>query len=538
MAPPPYSAGVHFGKGVAQRAESESCSGWDCLSDATQAGILLVAVSSVAVLGYLYWRFKIKPNRQHGGNNGARTSTHGQWEVTRRSPNTLSITLYREPRPPSNEEAGTTDSRAPARARRKKGNNKSTQTEENQLDQTTEQAGIACVPQIHLLPPPPVLPPPPPAPIFWTAATPSAIPPPPPFGHPVPWPPAPPPVTQYAVPIGSGPATAPYPPDVPPPYFNHAASRNFERYGPKQRNDETTRPAWTPQPNPWSRPPRVNQERMRQAAPLARDQRQRRRWFSWGGQPRVPGHARTLSNSSSFTIARIRSPSPPPRPDSPKTDGRARGHTRESPSKRARQSSVNHHRAEDHARTPRQNQPPVRKQHSHRCGSSASQSEISYSSSYINSSDEAVCNPIGLPEPRHKANQQPSRERRSCRDDRGPAPRRAPSDSISLSPLPRQRSLSARPRFRRVEPSPDIQFPTPERRRAQVSFERSSTGNPGRTFTPPPPPPPRDSSARRPSRTRRAPSGSRRRSQARRQREPTPSLFEVFRLIRHALRDD
>jgi hypothetical protein len=529
MAPPAYSTGFHFDKGVARRTESGSCSGWDCLGEATQTGILLVVFSSVAVLGYLYWRFKIKPNRQHGR---ASTITTGQWEVTRRSPNTVSITLYREPRPASDQEAGRTDNRTPARVRRKKGDNKSTQTGENQFNQTTAQAGAACVPQSHLLPPPL---PPPPAPIFWPAAAPSIIPPPPPLGHPVPWPSAPHPVPQYTVPVGPGLATAPYPPDVPPPYFNHQASQNFERYDPKPRHDETAGPAWTPQPNPWPSPPRGNQERMRPAAPPTRNQRQWRRWFSWGGRPRIPGHTTTLSNSS-FTSTRSRSPSPPPHPGSLEADGRARGHLRGSPSRTARQSSVNHLRTPENAtRTLRQNQ-PVREQRSH-LFSPESQSEVSYGSSYINSSSEAVCNPSSSPEPRHRVNRQPSRERRSYRS-RGPAPRRAPSDSITLSPLPRQRSLSARPR--RVEPSPDLQFPPPERRRARVSFERV-TDSDRTSFTPSPRE--RDSAARRHSATRYArrdglEHANRRRSQARREKEPAPLLVEVFRLVRHALRGD
>ncbi|KAK4240002.1 hypothetical protein C8A03DRAFT_13648 [Achaetomium macrosporum] len=480
MAPPAYATDFHLGNGPTRRAGDETCSGWNCLSDATQTGIILVVICSVAVLGYIYWRFKIKPNQQHGGNHG-RSSTNGYWEVTRSSPNRVSITIYREPRPPNDQEAGKADNRGAVRVRGNKENNKSTQTEENVFNPTTPQAGDACVPQIHLLPPPP-----PPVPVFWTAAAPSTVPPPPPSGHSVPWPSGPPPVPLYPIPVGPGLVTTSYPPDVPPPYFNHSASHNFERYDPKQGIEATARSAWTPQPARWSSPPRTNQERMHRATPPARNQSQWRRWFSWGGRPRMPGHARTLSDSSS-TITRSRSPSSPPHPAFPRPHGRG-------------QRSPHH----------------------------------GYGPSYINPSVEAVCNSSELAGPHHRVNRQPSRERPSCRD-RGQATRPVPSDSASLSPLPRQRSLSPRPSRR--EPSPEIQSPTPERRRARVSFERA--GDSDRSSTPSP----RDSGARRHSATWYARRNgrediSRRRSQLRREREPAPLLFEVFRLIRHALRGD
>ncbi|KAK4039212.1 hypothetical protein C8A01DRAFT_47290 [Parachaetomium inaequale] len=188
--------------------EVGAISGWNCLGDAAQCGIVLVIVAFVIVTGYLYWRLKIKPNFR-GSRGDTRTPVNGYWEVTRRDPSRVSITIYREPRMLSDSEAAQTEGRAP---RPRKGDNGPTPQENNIANQVTKQFGSASTSDVHLVPPPP----PPPA-VFWTAPAPSVIPPPPPFGPPTFLQLGPPPAPLHPNPLGFGTGVVPYPPVAPPP---------------------------------------------------------------------------------------------------------------------------------------------------------------------------------------------------------------------------------------------------------------------------------------------------------------------------------
>ncbi|KAL2166239.1 hypothetical protein VTG60DRAFT_3103 [Thermothelomyces hinnuleus] len=88
---------------LVRRARADNCSGWDCLGDAAQFGIILVIVVFALTMGYMYWRLKIKPNRAN--RSDAETTVGGYWEVTRRDPNRVSITIYRGQRPSNGPEA-------------------------------------------------------------------------------------------------------------------------------------------------------------------------------------------------------------------------------------------------------------------------------------------------------------------------------------------------------------------------------------------------------------------------------------------------
>ncbi|KAL2156509.1 hypothetical protein VTH82DRAFT_1254 [Thermothelomyces myriococcoides] len=56
------------------RTRTDDCSGWDCLGDAAQFGIVLVIVIFTLTMVYLYWRLKIKANRTNRGDPEAADS--------------------------------------------------------------------------------------------------------------------------------------------------------------------------------------------------------------------------------------------------------------------------------------------------------------------------------------------------------------------------------------------------------------------------------------------------------------------------------
>jgi hypothetical protein len=404
-------------------------------------GIILVVAASVLALGYLYWRLKIKPNLGNAGNKtGAPVS--GYWEVTRRDPNRVSITIYREPRPSSDEEVGTSAIRDSGR--RKGGNNGPTRISEVATDQAPKQLGYASTSDIHLVPPPP-------PPVFWAPAASSAIPPPPPFGPPVVLAANIPSVPLQPGTLGLGPAVVPYPPDAPPPYFGYAVPPNTPVQHPRPGKMAAAQPPCTPPPTRSPVPSRNCHDEPSQAIPDAAKQSPWRRWFSLGTRLPTVGHARTLSDSSSEGT-RTRSPSPPAPSVSPPRPDHERGHSRPRPSKQPRPS------------------PAGRRPAYRRRSDSPSQSESSFSSSYINTSVEAVVdNQVPHSGYRPQAHEFRGPERRSRRDRRRDPHWASSSDIVPLSSFRRQRRPPSPGPGR--PPSPDVQFPSPEPCRARVSFE-------------------------------------------------------------------
>ncbi|KAK4149516.1 hypothetical protein C8A00DRAFT_18805, partial [Chaetomidium leptoderma] len=458
-------------------------------------------------LAYLYWRLKIKPNLLPSGRNDNRAPATGYWEVSRRDPNRVSITIYREPRTLSGPETGETEVRAPAR---NKGDNRPSQLEEDITDHAPKQLRAVGTSEIHLVPPPP----PPLPPVFWTAAA-SITPPPPPFGPPTfipPGPPLPPfepptflppgaaPTPLYPNPLGFGTAAAHCPPDAPPPYFHYPAPQNFQGQDPRLVNVAPAQQACAPPPARSSTPPRNNNNGTNHATPLAENQGQRRRWFSLGSRAPPVGHARTLSDSSS-TVARSRSPSPRPPSTSPMTHDYGRGRPRRPSGRRPRASSPRDRETGQHPQRPR---------HSSHSGTRSQQhdnrrprSESSIDSSYINTSVETVYDNQGPHAEfrRQAAHQSRSPERRGRRDSVRESRRPNSPDAIPLSNLLRQR-LPTSPGPRR-QPSPDFPFPSPERRRARVSFTLPGESDDVSTSSTRSSEPRRRSSARLPRRPRR-----------------------------------
>ncbi|EAQ91410.1 predicted protein [Chaetomium globosum CBS 148.51] len=421
---------------------SQAVSGWDCLGDAAQFGIILVIVAVVLALVYLYWRLQIKPGLQSGRDDSQNPVT-GHWELSRRDPSRVSITIYREPRQLSDPEPVETD--GPISPPGKGQIGQTQQQENNILGQVPQQLGMAHTSDIHLVPPPP-----PPPPVVWSASPSSTVPQPPivgpiafvQSGHP--------PATFHSTPLTLGTTTVPYPADVPPPYFGYA---NLQGQYPQAEVVPVPQPACAPPPVTPSTPTRNKKEKNVPTTPVAEPQSKWRRWFSRGKSP-ATGHARTLSDSSSpgqpvqVTVTSTIS--------DPITSAQA-------------------------ARDRRHNTPP-------------SESESSISSSYLNTSLEAVLNTNNphptrstrtrtRPRPRPRAFSNPeTTQPHHQHPNRAPQTRIRPSDTVPLAHDLHRRQLSddsrqpgpsqrQRQRQRRhPTPSPDLQFPSPERRRPRVSF--------------------------------------------------------------------
>ncbi|KAK4123243.1 hypothetical protein N657DRAFT_645992 [Parathielavia appendiculata] len=501
---------------LVRRAVSNDCSGWSCLSDAAQMGIILVLIASLAAVSYLYWRFKIKPNLQaelNGSCSGSHGRVSGYWEVTRRDPNRVSITIYPEPRsPPRDEEHGLTETRDQGHT---KGNCGSPRTEEITTDQAHNSLGYVATPDIHVVPPQP-------PPIVWAVAPSSTIPPPPPFGPPVVLAAGPSVAPLQAGTLGFGTTAGPCQPDVPPPYFGYAAPQNTQIQHPGPDKVATAQPTGAPPPARPSVPPRDIHAEPAPVTPATENRGQRRRWFFLGNRSPTVGHARTLSNSSSAET-RSKSPSPPPPSVSPPSSDHGGRSSR--------------HRSNTQ---PRPFPSGRRETRRHRTDSS-SRSESGLSSSYINASVEVVFdNQHRHPQSRHHVHQPGGPDRRGRRDGRRDADL-APSDMIPLSRLGHSRRRSF-PGSRR-QPSPDIQFPSPERRRASVSFEvpRDSDVMTTTCSSQTPEPPKRSGTRARRSQSdshdgiRRQPSQSRRRSE---QPSLAGQIIETFYLMRRPLRGE
>lgn len=450
--------------------------GWDCLGDAAQFGVILVIVSVVIVLVYLYWLLQIKPGLQ-GGRDDSQNPVTGYWELSRRDPSRLSITIYREPRQLSDSERVETDAPIPTPGKGTVG--KTQQQGNNIVDQVPQQLGMAHSSDIHMVPPPP--PPPPPPPAIWSVPSSSTAPLPSMFGPPAFVQSGHPPTTFYSNPVTFVAATVPCPPDAPPPYFGYAAPPNLQGQYLKPEVVPMPQPAFAPPPVAPSTPPRKKREKA-EATPVAEPQSRWRRWFSLG-KPPVAGHARTLSDSSS-PAGQSRSTSPPSSPAPPP----ARKHRRYRPSASERQPKS----PKQDRQTRQQSQPQRRNAQTsardQRRSSPPSESEplsiSSLSSSDISTSMEAVLD-AGSPRPTlaPRARTRTSTRAASDPETRRPSPDRAahqphirPSDTVPLADLlhrqrARQRRLSPSPSpSPSASPSPDLQFPSPERRRGRVSF--------------------------------------------------------------------
>ncbi|KAL2137342.1 hypothetical protein VTI74DRAFT_3282 [Chaetomium olivicolor] len=467
---------------------SNLCSGWDCLSDAAQLGIILVAVALAAVLGFLYWCFQLRPNLQTGGRNN-QSMTTGYWEVTRRDPSTVSITIYRERQPQFRQRngggvRGNTRMQSMAlmaehheQAQREEGMTKhSPETKEvgatSDIHSACVQPGAAVASEIHLIPPPP-----PPPPVFWAPAV-SSFPPPPPFGAALQLgPPAvppfgPPPVSFHQGPVSAGTATVPYPP--PPPYFGQGQGST---QAPSQASGlDKSAPAQHPYPPPppagLASVPRHGHDGAARDPPVARPPSWRR-WFPFRIRAPSPGHASTISDLS--TRSRSRSASPPPRsrPPRPSSPGSVSLPTPERPSDRRRGLSPVREHSVRRSSEPQRTEHRASARGHQRRDNSPSESEISYSSPETNSSLEAV-HSSQYPEPRPRHHRDYSRRSPECRTTRRyrePRSRLRLSDAIPLSNLRQSRSS------RGPHPSPDIQYPSPERHRARVSFDIPPTSD-------------------------------------------------------------
>jgi hypothetical protein len=451
-------------------------SGWDCLRDSAQIGIILIAVTVVLALGCVYWRLKVKPNLQNGLSDN-RAPVNGYWEFTRRNPDQVSITIYREPREPrslSNPEIANTERQA---SRRGNGDDEAIQ-QENTTSRAPIQLGMAGTSDIHLVPPPP------PPPVLWTAAPPSVptiptTPPPPPFGPPTFLAQAPPPAPLHPYPHGLDTAAFACAPDAPPPYLNYAAPQTFQGQTPGLGNVASgqAQPTWappqappmaapmaTPMVPPSAPPPpravapqKNNTDKTTQAAPPIDNPVPRRRWFSLGIRVPTPGHARTLSNSSTSTVARSTSTSPPASSVSPPRRSHERRHLR----RHLKRRSARHQPARQ---APQPRQSPRNKTQSQHHHDASSPSASSADSSYLNTSADVVHdNHEPYPGFRHHARRSsyPERHRRQSTKRET---RLVPSQSAPHQQRPPSSQGTMRP------PSPDIQYPSPEPRRPRVSF--------------------------------------------------------------------
>ncbi|KAH6636124.1 hypothetical protein F5144DRAFT_566372 [Chaetomium tenue] len=499
MAPSAYYSDFRSAGRFTQRAESDDwyvspyfdktrtnivdSSGWNCLGDAAQFGIVLVIVAVVIVLVYLYWRLQIKPGLQSRRDDSQNPVT-GYWELSRRDPSRVSITIYREPRQLCDLEPVETDGPIPPPGKGQIGQTQ--QQENNILGQMPQQLGMAHTSDIHLVPPPP-----PPPPVVWSASPSSTVPHPPVFGPTAFVQSGHPPATFHSTPLTFGTATVPYPADVPPPYFGYAAPPNLQGKYPRPGVVPVPQPACAPPPVTPSTPPRNKKEKNVPTTPVAEPQSQWRRWFSRGKSP-ATGHARTLSDSSS-PASQPRSPSPPPFPTP--SPSRKRRRDRSTPSRRRQpQSPKQNHRTRPNSQSPRRSTQTSARDR--RDNTPPSTSESSISSSYLNTSLEAVLNTNNPHPTRSTRTRTRIRPRASSNPETTPphhqhpghAPqtqtRIRPSDTVPLAHDLHRRQLSddsspqpgpsQRQRQRRHQrhptPSPDLQFPSPERRRPRVSF--------------------------------------------------------------------
>jgi hypothetical protein len=291
-----------------------------------------------------------------------------------------------------------------------------------------------------------LVPPPPPAPpVFWTTAAPATMPPPPPFGPPAFFPSGPPPPSLQPNHLGFGAAAVPLTPEAPPPYFHYPAPQHSQAQVPAQ-------PACAPPPGRYSSTSRNSNAGTAQATPLAGDHGQKRRWFSLPFRFPTVGHARTISDSSS-TATRSSSPSPSPPSTSSSSPNRGRGHSRRRSREPVRSSSTRHHPISQSSR-----------QHPHNTAG-RHRPNGSVSSSYLNTSVEVVHD--NQEESRRRTRGSRRRERHGRRGTHREA-RQTPSESIPLSTMGHRRRSSAR--GPRRQPSSDLQYPSPEPRRARVYF--------------------------------------------------------------------
>ncbi|KAH6850129.1 hypothetical protein B0I37DRAFT_370819 [Chaetomium sp. MPI-CAGE-AT-0009] len=407
-------------------------------------------------MAYLYWRLKIKPGLQSGCED-AQTPVNGYWELTRGDPSRVSITIYREPRPLGDPEPVEADVPAPVPGKGTDGQTQ--QLGNNTIDQVPQQLGMAHTSDIHLVP----LPPPPP-PSVWPGPSSFTAAPPPMFGQPAFLQSGHLPAPLPSNPLTFATATVPYPPDAPPPYFGYAAPPNLQSQHPGPGIVPMPQPTCAPPPVAPSTPPR-NKRAKAQTTPVAEPQSQWRRWFSLGRRSPVAGHARTLSDSSSL-VSQSRPPSPPPSRITPPTHERRRDHS--TPSRRRPQSHRQDRQARPHSPSPRAE--AQTRARDHRRTTPQSQSESSLSSSYLNTSVEAVFD-TGAPQTRTRARAASNPENRHPDPSRRANPTRIrPSDTVPLANLLHQRLSPRRRRQRQRRPSPDLQFPSPERHRPRVSF--------------------------------------------------------------------
>ncbi|KAL2145153.1 hypothetical protein VTI28DRAFT_7903 [Corynascus sepedonium] len=401
----------------------------------------------------MYWQLKIKPSRNRGAD--AEVTAGGYWEVTRRDPGRISITIYRNKRPPNDPEPDQSQNTDPGA---KSEGKKPTQHENNITNNIPEDLGSTSAADIHLVPPPPPLPP-----TIWTASVPLAV----PFQpnsdqvHALP--------LQGSVGLG-GVATSYIPGPPPPAYFGSSTSRQvptqtFHNQHLGVSGPAPPRPASTPPPSATSsNTPSITAKLTPQSPPVTKPQNQWRRWFSLNSRPPIISHARTLSNSSS-AMGSSRSSSPST--SSPRC--RSKDNISKRASKRQPQSPALDDQIYD-------DMPPSRPRlftdapkYRH-YQDSPSYSEPSYASSYINTSMEVFC-----------GNQQPDWEQsgnytrvasdpESQRDAvRNRDARIRHPDTASLASM-LHRQHPARRDHRQRRPSWDNHCPSSERRQQCVSF--------------------------------------------------------------------
>jgi hypothetical protein len=239
----------------------------------------------------------------------------------------------------------------------------------------------------------------------------------------------------------------------------------------------TSQPACPPPPPATSSALPRNEHRGRaHTPPVAEPQNQWRRWFSRGVRSPIIGHARTLSDVSS-TAGRSRSPSPPPPSVSPPRRDRGRGgdHSRR-PSNRQPHSPARDRQTRQRPQPPRQT-PHSGARNQRRRNDSPPPPESSFTSSYLNTSLEAVLDAREPPRQSFRnhvrASSDPESRRARGHHRRRPDTGKSrdtrirPSDTVPLANLLRHH----RRRRRRLNPSPDVQFPSPEPHRPRVSFE-------------------------------------------------------------------
>ncbi|KAL2164089.1 hypothetical protein VTH06DRAFT_3303 [Thermothelomyces fergusii] len=454
---------------LVDRARTDNCSGWNCLGDAAQFGIVLVIVMLVLAIGYVYWRLKIKPNRSNRGD--AETAAGGYWEVARRDSNRVSITIYRGPRPSNGPEAGLSDTPSPQVKSERHKSARGKDSDTNKIPGQLEPAGVPDNPDIHLVPPPPPLPP-----FLWTTPAPSCFPLRPQHSCPD----ALPPVLPHNPPL-SGHTGVDTPgcswiPNAPlPPQQSCAAcsalqhvsaqGQPFQHLG--MPGAAAPCPAGAPPPPTTSSVPSRNATGSKPMSSRAAEPRsQWRRWFSLVDRSPVFGHARTLSDDWSPTTSPSRSPSPPAPSISPRRREHGDGNSRRAcprTSLSPERGDNACYRSQGLHENKNMNRPPR---------GSLSPSDLSYASSYINTSVEAVS------DSQQSSGEGPRNYSGAAASDSesgGHRPRRAQgarvwsSDTTPLSdPLCRRAPSRSGPRRR--PPSSDIQYPSPERHRPRVLF--------------------------------------------------------------------